>query len=134
MDKRTKLTEDNIYWSGEYHHLTILCDSKDYDQLKQQILDDSKKLEKITAFAKNLVYSNPHVSWQLKQLLRDAPPEPAKPKTVTYLVSCSKCSFEQDHEDTSLEKIKQFHEDWNDKNKAKMKCIHDYQYELKGQT
>lgn len=98
------------------------------------ILDSQIKIEKITAFAKNLAYSNPHVSWQLKQLLRDAPePEPTKPKTVTYRVSCSKCDFEQDHEEESLEKIKQIHEDWNDNNKAKMDCVHDYQYKLVSQ-
>jgi len=99
-------------------------DGIDVETLKT-ILDSQSKIEKITAFAKNLVYSNPHVSWQLKQLLRNAPP-----KTVTYLVSCTKCSFEQEHEEVTLEKIKQIHEDWNDNNKAKMDCVHDYVYKL----
>lgn len=45
-----------------------------HDPTMKVILDNKEKLDKITAFAKNLVYSNPHVSWQLKQLLRNAPP------------------------------------------------------------
>jgi len=89
------------------------------------ILESQIKLEKITAFAMNLVYSNPHISWQLKQLLRNAPP-----KTVTYHITCSKCSFEIDFKEKSLDIIKQHYEDWNDNNKAKMKCLHDYQYRL----
>lgn len=138
MTERIKLTEDDIgighvqggvsvrFCSLEGEEIVWTIEKA--QQLKQQILDDQTKIDKITAYAKNLAYSNPHISWQLKQLLRNAPP-----KMVTYKVSCSKCSFEQDHEDVSLEKIKQIREDWNDNNKAKMKCLHDYQYRLTNQ-
>jgi len=36
-----------------------------------EVLAKAEKIDKITAFAKNLTYSNTHVSWQLKQLLKD---------------------------------------------------------------
>ena len=48
--------------------------------------------------------------------------------TVKYLVSCSKCRFEISHEETSLEKIKKFHEDWNKRYYDDMECVHSYQY------
>lgn len=50
------------------------------DELVKQILGNQAKLEKITAFAKNLVSSNPHISWQLKQLLLDTPTKQADQK------------------------------------------------------
>lgn len=134
LSDRIKLTEESLMVEIRKIHFQTKGLSEFFNALQnsdffKQILDDHQKIDKITAFAKNLVYSNPHVSWQLKQLLRSAPP-----KTVTYKVSCSKCKFEQDHEDVSLEKIKQIHEDWNDNNKAKMTCLHDYQYKLVGKT
>jgi len=42
-----------------------------HDAVMKVILSNKEKIEKITAFAKKLAYSNPHVSWQLKQLLKD---------------------------------------------------------------
>ena len=47
MTDRIKLTDDDIYWSEEYHHLTILCDLKDYEQLKQQILENQEKSKRL---------------------------------------------------------------------------------------
>lgn len=72
MTGRIKLTKDKFYAHDD--GLIIICD--DWEQLTQQILDDQPKLDKIIKYAKNLVYSNPHISWQIKQLLRDAPPKP----------------------------------------------------------
>ena len=67
MTKRITLTEDNIIESSinEVHIYT----KGDNGNLKQQILDDYDKIDKITKFAKELAYSNPHTSWQLKKLL-----------------------------------------------------------------
>lgn len=42
MTKRIKLTEDDVYWSEEYRHLTILCEWDNYKQLKQQIIQNQK--------------------------------------------------------------------------------------------
>jgi len=50
----------------------------DYKVLKPMYSKLEEKLDKITKFAMNLSYSNPHVSWQLKQLLRDAPQDHTK--------------------------------------------------------
>ena len=47
--------------------------SEYYTNVIQQIYDDNKKIDKITAFAKSLAYSNSHISWQLKQLLQKKP-------------------------------------------------------------
>jgi len=44
-----------------------------HDKVMKVILDNRDKLDKITKFAMNLVYANPHISWQLKQLLKDEP-------------------------------------------------------------
>lgn len=45
-----KITEDDIYWSEEYHHLTILCELEDFEQLKQQIIDEHVKAEKLDSY------------------------------------------------------------------------------------
>lgn len=74
-----KLTEDKFYAHDD--GLIIICD--DWEQLTQQILNNQAKLEKITKYAKNLVYSNPHISWQLKQMLRDPPPKFKEDSTKT---------------------------------------------------
>jgi len=75
-----------IEWQPEWNALITKYFGKyatgDWDGLHnetiKQILENEIKLEKITKFAMNLVYANPHISWQLKQLLHNAPP-----KTVT---------------------------------------------------
>lgn len=55
-------------------------DGTDWDGVSHEtmkiILSNKDKLDKITKFSMNLVYSTPHVAWQLKQLLKD--PEPTK--------------------------------------------------------
>lgn len=100
------------------------------------ILDSQIKLEKITKYAKNLIYSNPHISWQLKQMLRDTPSKQLEittlsdPNTVTYLVSCSNCKFEIEYTEESLEVIKKYYQVWNSNNAPKMTCVHDYQFKL----
>lgn len=73
MTERIKLTKENFNVINYYHSdkPAIKCSQ----EFMKQILDDHAKIEKITAYAKNLVYSNPHISWQLKQLLRDTPPK-----------------------------------------------------------
>ena len=50
--------------------------------------------------------------------------------TVTYLVSCSDCAFEQEHEEVSLETIKEYHENYNRMHSDAMACVHSYQYKL----
>jgi len=113
-----------------------------HDPAMKIILDNKAKLEIIEKYAQKLIYMQPAISWQLKQIIRNEPrAEPPKPKpkvevvshpnSVTYIVSCSKCDFEQVHVEKSLEVIKKFHEDWNQKwGLAKMICVHDYQYKL----
>lgn len=101
----------------------------------------NKKLDIIEKYAQKLVYMQPGISWQLKQILRNEPRiEPPKPKPkviassnpnyVTYLVSCSKCPFDQIHEEKSLEIIKKYHEGYNHDHAESMTCVHEYQYKL----
>jgi len=66
MTERVKLTKE--FFEGLHEHTWIL----DEDDITL-LLDNQEKLDKITKFAKNLSYSNPHVSWQLKELLKDSP-------------------------------------------------------------
>lgn len=47
-----------------------------------------------------------------------------------WLVSCSKCQYEQEHTEVSLEEIKKFRKEWNEKYRESMRCVHDYQYKL----
>jgi len=44
-----------------------------HDPTMKVILSNKDKLDKITAFAKTLAYSNSHISWQLKKLLQASP-------------------------------------------------------------
>ena len=50
--------------------------------------------------------------------------------TVKYLVCYSKCNFEISHEEVSLDKIKEIHEEWNKTHSENMDCVHDYEYRL----
>jgi len=100
--------------------------SKDeLDDVLKQILDNQLKLDKITIYARKLVYANPAISWQLKQLLRDD-----APKTVRYEITCLKCDLKMEWSKPSLDVIKEALEEYLENNKAKLDCIHDYQYEL----
>lgn len=116
--------------------------AKDQEKIHKQILDNQKKLDIIENYAQKLVYMQPAISWQLKQIIRSEPRlEPAKPKmkiqdeppnpnAVTYKITCTKCPLDLIHTEKSLEIIKKFHEELNQKNKYTSNCLHNYQYKL----
>jgi len=61
----------------EFNHKDWPDDGTDWDgvhdKVMKVILDHKDKLDKITEYAKKLAYSQPAISWQLKQLLKEEP-------------------------------------------------------------